>query len=246
MKMEIDTSLFNTLTERVRTGLATVRGAIEAVAVDGCALDPTKITIIGVTKGWGPEAVLAGLVNGLSWFGENYADELVEKAAAVGRALEDGVVPPPASGPKWTFQGRIQSNKIARLKNIVELWQSVDTVEHVQALGLRVPGAEVLIQVLLDDSNTRSGCLSGALPSVVAAAQASGLHVNGLMGVAPDVALHGQIAANEAFIRLQQLAADQQLRVLSMGMSNDYQLAVAHGATHLRLGSILFGERRAA
>jgi PLP dependent protein len=243
--MDIDTTLLYTLTERVGMGLATVRAAIEDVVVDGCSLDPTKITIIGVTKGWGPEAVLAGLANGLSWFGENYADELVEKASAVSRALEAAVISPPTGRPKWTFQGRIQSNKIPRLKNIVDFWQSVDSVEHARALGLRVPGAEVLIQVLLDASNARSGCLSDAVPAVVAAAQASGLRVSGLMGVAPDVALHGQAAARDAFIRLQRLAADQQLGVLSMGMSNDYRLAVAHGATHLRLGSILFGERQA-
>ena len=207
-------------------------------------IEPAKITIVAVTKGWGPEAPLAGLANGLSWFGENYADELVVKATAVQQVLNEndlgyGYVP----SPSWTFQGKLQSNKINRLKGLVALWQTIDSIERAQVLGKRVPGAASLIQVVLDRSGGRSGCGFDEVAEVLGAARKVGLDVQGFMGVAPDTALHGVQAATQAFARLRDLAQSQGLDVLSMGMSDDYGLALSQGATHLRLGSVLFGSR---
>jgi PLP dependent protein len=246
MNAAIDSELLCVLTERVRVGLGEVRATITALG-----MDPATITIIGVTKGWGVEAPLAGLANGLEWFGENYAEELVGKASAVRHALASGLIDSglrSGSGlvhetPKWTFQGKLQSNKINRLKTWVSLWQTVDNAERAKALGSRVPGAEVLIQVVLDDSGERSGCGKQELPYLIEEARAAGLQVRGLMGIAPDAALHGAEATRAAFAQLQKLAADHQLEILSMGMTDDYAVALSFGATHLRLGSRLFGLR---
>ena len=242
MNAQLDFSLLEQMTEHVRLGLASVRRTIESASTA-----PERITIIGVTKGWGPEAVLAGLANGLVWFGENYADELVAKAAAVQLALSEGVplddFPSPVPNPMWTFQGRLQTNKINRLKELVQLWQTLDTQHHVTALATRVPGAEVLVQVALDPSGDRGGCPDEQVLELVLTARNAGLRVSGLMGVAPDISVHGMHAASSAFAKLQHLAGELSLPVISMGMSDDYGLALASGATHLRLGSVLFGSR---
>ncbi len=236
----IDHELLRVFSERVSAGLQQVRATI-----DSAGMDPESITIIGVTKGWGPEAVLAGLANGLTWFGENYADELVAKAAAVEATLERGTVPRTANscGPKWTFQGKLQSNKINRLKNVVALWQTVDSVERAQALGSRVPGADVFVQVVLHETRERSGCTPDELPMVLQEASLAGLRICGLMGVAPDSAVYGFDATERAFAQIKRLADTHGLGSLSIGMSDDYAVALAHGATHLRLGSLLFGQR---
>jgi PLP dependent protein len=163
MNTAIDRVLLEALSERVKDGLAQVLATIAAVG-----RDPSTITIVGVTKGWGPEAPLAGLANGLTWFGENYADELVGKAVSVQSALDTGIFNRPgADTPKWTFQGRLQSNKINRLKGIVSLWQTIDSVERAEALGSRVSGADVFVQVVLDRSGERSGCEPSSLPAVL-------------------------------------------------------------------------------
>jgi PLP dependent protein len=239
MAVELNEALLAELTDRVKLGLAVV---YKEIARQG--IEPATITIVAVTKGWGPEAPLAGLVNGLCWFGENYADELVVKASAVRRVL-DGNYPrfERVPSPSWTFQGKLQSNKINRLKGLVALWQTIDSIDRAQALGARVPGAAALIQVVLDDSGDRAGCRFDEVSDVLRAARERGLDVRGLMGVAPDTALYGTEAAREAFARLHKLGQSHGLDVLSMGMSDDYGLALSEGATHLRLGSVLFGLR---
>jgi PLP dependent protein len=243
MKTEIDDALLEELTAQVANGLRIVRATVES-----CGVDPLQLTIIAVTKGWGPEAPLAALANGLCWFGENYADELVEKALAVREFLHESSLRFPkilhvGLKPRWTFQGKLQSNKINRLKDFVELWQTVDSIDRARALGSRVPGAQALIQVVLDNSGSRGGCHPEQVPELLAVCRETGLEVRGLMGVGPDVSLHGAAAVHEAFSQLGTLARDHDLSGLSMGMSDDYPVALACGATHLRLGSVLFGAR---
>ncbi len=239
MVAEIDEALLTDLTERVKLGLAIVH---EEIATQ--RIEPANITIVAVTKGWGPEAPLAGLANGLCWFGENYADELVAKASQVQRFL-DGNYPgfEYVSSPLWTFQGKLQSNKINRLKDLVSLWQTIDSTDRAHALGSRIPGVAALIQVVLEESGSRAGCGFNEVSDVLRAAREIDLDVRGFMGVAPDTALYGTEAAREAFARLHDLGQSHGLDVLSMGMSDDYGLALSEGATHLRLGSILFGSR---
>ena len=104
--------------------------------------DPERIRIVGVTKGFGPDAVEAALGAGLRDIGENYAAELVEKAGLVSH--------PPGSAagdPVWHFLGAVQRNKVAALAPIVGLWQSLTRVAEGERIARFAPGASVMAQV---------------------------------------------------------------------------------------------------
>jgi PLP dependent protein len=230
----IDLALLDQLTEQVARNLAVLRSRIAASTAN-----PEAVSIVAVTKGFGPEAPLAAMRNGLVMLGENYADELVAKAAAVSGASEL------AHGhlPEWHFQGRLQSNKINRLRPVVRVWQSVDSIERIDALAKRVPGAVVCLQVRLTDDDERGGATPEAVADLVRHATEAGLDVKGLMGVGPDPARAGTAASDPAFALLDELCRVNGLGWRSMGMSSDLESAVAHGATHVRIGTALFGQR---
>jgi PLP dependent protein len=201
--------------------------------VSACGGDATTVTIIAVTKGHPLEAVQAALEAGLNDIGENYADELVAKHQQVAST----------SSVRWHFQGRLQTNKINRLKDCVDVWQTLDSADRLEALAKRAPGAKVLIQV---DSTRgradRSGALIEHVPDLVAIALSLGLSVLGLMTVAP-LPEHDVGSAREAFEALAECGRRLNLQHLSMGMSDDLDDAVRAGATMIRVGSALFGAR---
>ena len=184
--------------------------------------------VIGVTKGFGPEAVDAARNAGLSDLGENYAAELVAKAAA---ESDVGVV--------WHFLGAVQRNKVAQLAPLVGVWQSVAR----QAEGARIarfaPGARVLVQVETTGLPGRNGCPPAATGDLVSRLGDLGLDVQGLMTVAAP----GEGAAKEAFETLGRLADRLGLAERSMGMSDDLEAAIAAGSTMVRIGRALFGAR---
>ncbi len=191
-----------------------------------------EVTIVAVTKGFGTEVVRAARSAGLTLFGENYADELVAKATELAAVGFDG---------RWTFQGRLQSNKINRLAPIVALWQTVGSAEQAAALAKRVPAAEVLVQVNLTGRSEQGGVGADEVGSVIDAARHAGLHVSGLMGIGPDT--DDQLARRHAFAVLRRATLLHGLTETSMGMSDDYVDALAEGSTMIRLGSVLFGRR---
>jgi pyridoxal phosphate enzyme (YggS family) len=204
---------------------------------------PSAVTLVAVTKGFGPEAVLAAVANGLTDLGENYADELVSKAAAV--AAQD---PGAAAAIRWHFQGNLQTNKINRLAPLVHLWQTVPSANRAASLAQRVPGASVLVQVNLVGAQNRPGCAPADVPAVVAACRELGLRTLGLMGVGPapglvDLPREGDRDSATAFALLRQLADAEALPVRSMGMSDDFEVAIGAGSTMIRVGSFLFGRR---
>lgn len=197
------------------------------------------VTIVAVTKGFGAGHVRAARAAGLSLFGENYADELVAKATAL--RDEPGRGTTAAFDGTWTFQGRMQSNKINRLSPFVSLWQSVGSIEQATALAKRVPSAPVMVQVNLTGRVEQGGVDFTSLRSVVDAAQYLGLVVRGLMGIGPDT--DDADARRHAFAQLRVATEDCGLVETSMGMSNDYADALAEGSTMIRVGSVLFGPR---
>ncbi len=206
--------------------------------------DPALVKIVAVSKGQPPEAIKSALLAGHRVFGENYADELVRKASAL---VE--LVPSLQTDVVWHFQGRLQTNKINRLKPFVSVWQTVDSVERVDALAQRVPGATVFVQINSQaDSSVvadRSGARLAEVEGIVAHARQRGLAVVGLMTVAPLVEGTPNKAATErAFRSLADLADGLSLLERSMGMSSDLEEAVAAGATLVRIGAALFGPRR--
>jgi pyridoxal phosphate enzyme (YggS family) len=187
------------------------------------------VTVVAVTKGLGPEAVDAAVGAGLTDIGENYAQEMLSKLRGA-----------PAQA-RWHFLGPPQRNKLARLAPHVRLWHGLDSEEHALALSQRQPGAAVLVQVRTAGPPGRHGVSPPCVPALVASAQAAGLDVRGLMAVGPNPATAAE--ARQCFREVARLAAGLGLRELSMGMSADFDLAVAEGATIVRLGTALFGPR---
>jgi PLP dependent protein len=189
--------------------------------------DPDAIAVIAVTKGFGPDAVEAALAAGLEQVGENYAQELVAKAAEI-------------NGVRWHFLGRLQRNKVRSLAPLVTLWQSVDRAELAEEIARRAPAASVLVQVNISGEPQKGGCSPDGAPALVEAARELGLDVQGLMAVGPTGPPED---ARLAFRSLAGLARTLDLHHLSMGMTDDLEVAVQEGATMVRIGRALFGPR---
>ena len=136
--------------------------------------------VIGVTKGFGPEAVAAARDAGLTDLGENYAAELVAKAAAV----EATVTRARPTDVVWHFLGAVQRNKVAQLAPLVGVWQSVARVAEGERIARFAPGARVLVQVETTGLPGRNGCAPAATAELVAQLGDLGLDVRGLMTVA--------------------------------------------------------------
>lgn len=187
------------------------------------------VAIVAVTKGFGPPAVQAAMAAGLYDCGENYAQELLSKAAERDCA-----------GVRWHFLGPVQRNKVAGLAGRVALWQGVDRVAAATEIAHRAPGASVLVQVNLTGRPGRPGCAWADAPALVERASLLGLEVRGLMGVA------GHDGARQQFRRLAALGSRLGLAELSMGMSGDFEVAVQEGSTMVRIGTALFGARSGA
>lgn len=209
--------------DAVVSRVADVRRRVEASGGD-----PDRIRIVAVTKGFGPDAIVAARAAGLSDVGENYAQEMLAK------------VPHAPAGIKWHFLGPIQRNKVARLARTRPVWHGVDRPAAADAVAHAAPGSEVLIQVNVIGAADRPGCPVEEVADLVAHVRTLPLDLSGLMAVGPR-----QIgdASRDCFRWLARRAAELGLRELSMGMSEDFEMAVAEGATTLRLGRALFGAR---
>ena len=207
--------------------LAAIRARIEAASPD-----PASVTLVAVTKGFGPEAVRTALAAGLTAVGENYADELVSKAAAV---ADD-----PGPAPEWHFLGAIQRNKVPRLAPLVACWQAVSRVQEGRAIAKRHPAARVLVQVDVAGLPGRGGVPPTEVPGLVAALRVEDLDVAGLMAVGLPGPPEG---ARAGFRELSRLADALALPVRSMGMTDDLEVALSEGSTMVRLGRALFGDR---
>lgn len=211
--------------EVVRTRLHEVRHRIEAAGGD-----PERVTICAVTKGFGPEVVRLALDAGLTDLGENYAQELVAKAAEVDH------VP----GLRWHAIGPVQRNKVRRLAPHVHTWHTVDRLTLAEEIARRAPGARVMVQVNATGEATKAGVEPSEVPTLADQMRALPLDLCGLMTIGPtDPAADPR----PAFDTVRQLADDLDLPERSMGMTRDLEAAVAAGATMVRVGTALFGSR---
>lgn len=190
-----------------------------------------EVGVLAVTKGFGSGAIRAAVAAGLVEVGENYAQELVDKAG------ETADLEP---RPRFHFIGRLQRNKVRSLVPIVALWESVDRPELVREIAKRAPGAAVLVQLNLSGDEHKGGCAPGDAPGLVDAARQAGLDVRGLMGVGPAGAPG---LARPGFRLLVAMADELGLPVRSIGMSADLEVAVQEGSTLVRIGRDLFGPR---
>ena len=193
-----------------------------------------RVALIAVTKGFPAALIGRALAAGLVDLGENYAQELVAKAA------DPVSVGPAGERPRWHFIGGLQSNKVKLLAGTVHLWQTVDRLALAEAIARRDPGARVLVQVNTTGEAQKSGCPPAEAPAIVGRARELGLDVQGLMTIGPTEA---SADPRPGFARLRELGAACEVRELSMGMSADFEAAVAEGSTMVRIGSALFGNR---
>lgn len=191
---------------------------------------PESVTVIAVTKTFPLGHVAAALAAGVPDVGENYAQDLAAKADA---AAADGLE------PRWHFIGGLQRNKVKLLAGKVSLWHTVDRSSVADEIAKRDPGARVLIQVNTTDEAQKSGCLPDETAVLVDHGRQAGLDVAGLMTVGPT----GGGDPRPGFDLLRSLAQTTGVQQLSMGMSADYEMAVAAGSTMVRIGSALFGPR---
>jgi hypothetical protein len=190
---------------------------------------PGPVTVIAVTKGWGPAAVAAAVGAGIQDIGENYAQDLLSKYSTA------------PAGVRWHFLGELQRNKLSRLAPCVYLWHGLDSEGEVLALARRRPAAAVLVEVMVAPGERRHGAAPEKVPALVANAVHAGLDVRGLMAVGPADAPAEEV--RRCFGEVARLGRSLGLPELSMGMTADFELAVAEGATMVRLGTALFGQR---
>ena len=211
------------LAETVATRLADVRRRVEASGGD-----PGRIRIVAVTKGFGPDAASAAFAAGLPDVGENYGQELLAKAPDVDADVN------------WHFLGPVQRNKVKALSGRVTAWHGIDRPRAADAVAAASPGAEVMVQVNLIGDPGRPGCRPEEVDQLVAHIRTLPLDLSGLMTVGPA---RDEEGSRECFKELARRGGQLGLRELSMGMSDDFETAVAQGATTLRLGRVLFGAR---
>jgi hypothetical protein len=193
--------------------------------------DPARVTIVGVTKTFGPEVVRAAVAAGLSDLGENYAAELGAKATA---AAAEGLT------PRWHFIGAVQRNKVRSVAPHVHLWHGVARAAEGVEIARWSPGAAVLVQMNVSGEATKNGVAPDEVDALVARLREIDLDVRGLMGIAAQGATD---AARGGFRMLADVARRLELAELSMGMTDDLEVAVQEGATIVRVGRALFGPR---
>jgi pyridoxal phosphate enzyme (YggS family) len=214
--------------EAVCEHLAEVRERM-AAAARAAGRPADAVTLVAISKEQPDAAVAAALACGHDHFGENRAQALVARAHSF--ATSD-----PA--PIWHFVGRLQRNKVRSLAPHVARWHSIDRPELGPELARHAPGTPAFVQVNVAREPQKGGCAPEATAGLIEALRMAGVHVDGLMTVPPvddDPRPH--------FAALRTLAEQVGVPGLSMGMSGDFEAAIAEGATYVRVGSAVFGPR---
>lgn len=227
--------------ERLNDNLVQIRERI-AAAAERSGRDANEVRLLAVTKTHPAEIVRSALELGLTQFGENRVQELQTKAEAfAGQPIS------------WSLIGHLQTNKAKRALEFADEFQALDSMRiaaaldrHCAAMGRELP---VLIEVNTSAEESKSGLApEQVLQFASGLAEFPRLRPRGLMTVA---APGGGTAAERCFAQLAELAAQLRERAildldwpeLSMGMSGDFELAIKHGSTCIRLGTALFGRR---
>ena len=210
--------------EEIEQNLQTVRANIEAVASH-------PVTLIAVTKTFPVSDVQILKQLGIQEFGENRDSEGAEKSAQV--------------AGKWHFQGQIQSNKLKSITSWASVIHSLDDPRHFEIIEKVAPQPlSIFLQVSLDGAHNRGGAGVDQLYKLAELVSGSKSHtLAGLMSV-PPVEMDPEAAYSQlSLIRNEFLTRFPEADSLSAGMSGDYQSAISHGATHVRVGSSILGSR---
>jgi len=216
-----------------------VRSRIRHAAL-AVARDPESVTLVAVSKGKSAEKVRQAATAGVTDFGENYLQEALAKIDQLG-GLE----------VHWHYIGQIQSNKTRAIAQRFAWVHSLDRMDIARRLSeqrpFHAPPLQVCLQVALIAEPAKGGIEPGSLPALAAAvAQLPRLHLRGLMCIPPpqpDVSAERAVFARLRELKDQLNANGLKLDTLSMGMSADFESAIAAGATMVRIGTALFGAR---
>jgi len=206
-----------------------------AQAAQRASRSPQEITIVAVTKGLTAQAIEAALEAGIRHIGENRVQEAREKIERLSNLQ---------LCPTWHMVGHLQTNKVKTAVQIFDIIHSIDSLRLAEALSGRAEKIiPVLLQVNISGEETKSGFSEVELPKAVAeVARLPGLDVKGLTTIAPLVSDPEEV--RPLFRRLRELRHSLGLEHLSMGMSDDFEVAVEEGATMVRIGRAIFWERR--
>jgi len=194
--------------------------------------DPASIRLIAVTKTVPPDRIREAVDAGIRDLGENRLQEAQPKI----EALVDLHV-------TWHFIGRLQTNKAKKVAEVFDWVQSIDRLELVEKLDQQAPEKmPVLVEVKLHAEDTKSGAEESVLTELVSRLRRSArLDLRGLMAIPPFV--EDVESVRPYFRKLRELAQRYQLTELSMGLSHDFDVAIEEGATMVRVGTALFGDR---
>ena len=214
------------------TRLGAVRAAItKASAVAGRAAD--AVSLIAVSKNKSAEEIMPLIAAGQRDFGENRLQEAQTKWPALVAATPD---------IRLHFVGQLQSNKAAEVIALFDFIHSIDRPSLIVALGKAQETTQrfpvCFLQVNIGAEDQKGGCAIVEIPTLLADARGVGLNIVGLMAVPP-----ADLEPAPYFALLAKLARENDLDQLSMGMSGDFETAVKIGATHVRVGTALFGTR---
>ena len=216
-----------------------------AAACAQAGRDPAEVTLVGVTKTVGPEQIISAHASGVKVFGENRVQEAAPKIETLRQK---------GNTPQWHLIGHLQTNKAKRAVELFDVVQSVDSIRLAEALQrhaeTRGLALEVFVQVNTSEESTKFGVAAADTLNLMREISSySHLQVTGLMTI-------GALDADQAKIRrgfrtLRELAEtvtahrlpNVAMRHLSMGMTEDFEIAIAEGATMIRVGRALFGDR---
>jgi hypothetical protein len=227
-------------TVTIASSLAQVRERIERAA-RACGREPTGVTLVAVSKTQPPERIREAYEAGQRAFGENYAQELASKAGA----LAD------LPGVTWHFIGHLQTNKAKLVAKHAHVVHTIDSALLARELGKRVlqegraSPLPILVEVNVGGEPQKSGVAASELAAVLRAVQAEpSLALRGLMTVPPADGLDVARRVFETVVTLRNLHGGRAvLPELSLGMTSDLEVAVACGATMVRVGVGVFGPR---
>ncbi len=218
--------------DTLRQNLEIVRDRIAGAAAKA-GRDPAAITLIAVTKIFPASAIRDAYELGLRDFGENYVQEFEGKAPEVADLAE----------ARFHLIGHLQSNKARKASELFHTIQTVDSGKLARRLHEAGKAMDVMLEVKLSEEENKSGADPAEIPALIEAVRAcSNLRLLGLMTMPPWS--DNPEPSRPYFRRLRELAVQHGVTALSMGMSHDLETAIEEGATHVRVGTALFGKRK--
>ena len=225
----------------IQVNIADIKEEIKQIC-HSCGRNPEDITLVVVTKTVDPERINYAVDCGVSNLGENKVQEIMDKYETVSKNI------------KWHLIGHLQTNKVKYIIDKVELIHSVDSVKLAEEISKRAERyditKDVLVQINVAEEETKFGIgLEEAVNFVKSISAFDNIRIKGLMTIAPYSENPEGVRLvfrqlREKFDELSQMnLPNTEMKYLSMGMSNDYRIAIEEGANMIRIGTAIFGKR---